>query len=78
MQTPEVGRISKILARDRNGKILTQSSNAIVVVDLFVVLDTKDQRLNMPILIQSNGTQTSLVKPRVGFLWHTSNVLLSS
>ncbi|KAJ7861538.1 hypothetical protein B0H14DRAFT_3134513 [Mycena olivaceomarginata] len=64
MQTPEVGRISKILARDRNGKISTQSSNAIVVVDLFVVLDTKDQRLNMPILIQSSGTQTSLVKPR--------------
>ncbi|KAJ7778812.1 hypothetical protein DFH07DRAFT_865489 [Mycena maculata] len=49
---PFAARIAKILARD--GSAVTQH-NTIVIVEPFDVLDAKDIRLNMPVLVPSTG-----------------------
>ncbi|KAJ7836514.1 hypothetical protein B0H13DRAFT_1913006 [Mycena leptocephala] len=58
---PFVGRITKILARD--GSTLKQHGNVVVDVDPFIILDVKDQRLNMPILVQSMEASNVNVHP---------------
>ncbi|KAJ7659002.1 hypothetical protein B0H17DRAFT_1163196 [Mycena rosella] len=59
---PFAGRIAKILAKD--GSTMTQH-NTVVIVELFIVLDIKDTRLNMPILVPCTTGATSLaVKPK--------------
>ncbi|KAJ7890150.1 hypothetical protein B0H14DRAFT_3126792 [Mycena olivaceomarginata] len=57
-QKPFAGRITKILARD--GSILTRPGNAVVVLDPFIVLDVKDKRLNMPILVPATENSTTV------------------
>ncbi|KAJ7908106.1 hypothetical protein B0H13DRAFT_2233350 [Mycena leptocephala] len=58
---PFVGRITKILARD--GSTLKHHGNVVVDVDPFIILDVKDQRLNMPILVQSIEASNVIVHP---------------
>ncbi|KAJ7834421.1 hypothetical protein B0H13DRAFT_2240221 [Mycena leptocephala] len=60
---PQASRITKIVARERDGKPLTQHENVVVVVDLFLVSNTKEERLNMPFLVPSE-TKNILVKPK--------------
>ncbi|KAJ7852212.1 hypothetical protein B0H14DRAFT_3137185 [Mycena olivaceomarginata] len=55
---PFAGRITKILARD--GSTLTRPGNAVVVLDPFIVLDVKDKRLNMPILVPATENSTTV------------------
>ncbi|KAJ7877746.1 hypothetical protein B0H14DRAFT_3781958 [Mycena olivaceomarginata] len=57
-QKPFAGRITKILARD--GSTLTRPGNAVVVLDPFIVLDVKDKRLNMPILVPATENSTTV------------------
>ncbi|KAJ7635967.1 hypothetical protein DFH06DRAFT_1272024 [Mycena polygramma] len=53
---PFPARITQILARD--GSTLTQHNNVVVIVEPFVVLDTKDEQLNMPVLVPSIEAMT--------------------
>ncbi|KAJ6550496.1 hypothetical protein DFH09DRAFT_1248846 [Mycena vulgaris] len=58
---PFAGRIAEILAR--GGSTLTQQ-NTVVMVEPFTVLDIKDPRLNMPILVPSQDIASVKVKPQ--------------
>jgi hypothetical protein len=63
--SPFPARITRILARQ--GSPLTPS-NAIVVVEPFVILDVKNTRLNMPLLVPSTNATSMTVKPEVRLL----------
>ncbi|KAJ7333234.1 hypothetical protein DFH08DRAFT_666738, partial [Mycena albidolilacea] len=53
------GRISKIIAQERDGK----PTAALILVETFIVSDLKDRRLNMPILLPAERGM-ALVKPK--------------
>ncbi|KAJ7104568.1 hypothetical protein C8R43DRAFT_1092216 [Mycena crocata] len=55
---PFAGRISKILSRDGS----TSPQTTVVIVELFTILNTKDTRLNMPVMIPSSDGGAMLVK----------------
>jgi hypothetical protein len=63
---PSVGRISKILARISSS--LIHPNNVVIVVEVFIVSDGKDLRLNMPILVPSPVEQLLAIKPKVRVL----------
>ncbi|KAJ7795313.1 hypothetical protein B0H14DRAFT_2621088 [Mycena olivaceomarginata] len=58
LATPFPARITKILAREGSN-----SNNATVIVEPFVVLDVKDARLNMPLLVPSPDATLMAINP---------------
>jgi hypothetical protein len=60
--SPFPARFTRILARQ--GSLLTPS-NAIVVVEPFMILDVKNTQLNMPLLVPSTNATSMTIKPEV-------------
>ncbi|KAJ7182641.1 hypothetical protein C8R43DRAFT_1083606 [Mycena crocata] len=58
----QVGRTTKIIAQERDG--IPSTSNVAVLIELFIVLEVKEERLNMPLLIPSPETKLVHVKPK--------------
>ncbi|KAJ7037051.1 hypothetical protein C8F04DRAFT_1332637 [Mycena alexandri] len=60
--SPFPARITRILTRQ--GSPLTPE-NAVVIVEPFTVLEVKNTRLNMPLLVPSTDSNTMIVNPKV-------------
>ncbi|KAJ7703504.1 hypothetical protein B0H17DRAFT_1157088 [Mycena rosella] len=54
------GRIRKIIAREQDGTALAQQSNALLIVEPFIVSEVKNLRLNMPLLFLSQDAKAML------------------
>ncbi|KAJ7696531.1 hypothetical protein B0H17DRAFT_929328 [Mycena rosella] len=54
------GRIRKIIAREQDRTALAQQSNALLIVEPFIVSEVKNLRLNMPLLFPSQDAKAML------------------